>query len=68
MHRLFAVPAGSAAPPLLYEARGWLPRGAGLPLALLAVLAGTAVRAAAGHVRGELGVWPVARSGPVTAA
>ncbi len=63
MHRLFAVPAGSAAPPLLYEARGWLPRVSGLPLALLAVLAGTALLAASAHVRVELGFSPVPITG-----
>ncbi len=63
MHRLFAVPAGSPAPPLLYQARGWLPRVSGMQLALLAVLAGTALLAASARVRIELGFSPVPITG-----
>ncbi|MDA0256189.1 MAG: biotin transporter BioY [Chloroflexi bacterium] len=63
MHRLFAVPAGSPAPPLLYEARGWLPRVSGLPLALLAIAAGVGLLAISARLRITLGFSPVPITG-----
>ena len=66
MHRIFAVPVGSPAPPLLYEVRGWLPRVSGLSLALLvvaALLVGTGLLAVSARVRFELGFSPVPITG-----
>ena len=71
MHRIFAVPVGSPAPPLLYEVRGWFPRVlptrlSGLSLALLvvaALLVGTGLLAVSARVRFELGFSPVPITG-----
>ena len=63
MHRLYALPAGPPAPPLLYGARAWAPRVSAWPLAVLAVLAGTALLAASARIRIELGFSPVPITG-----
>ncbi len=66
MQRIFAVPVGSPAPPLLYEVRGWLPRVSGLSLALLvvaALLVGTGLLTVSARVRFELGFSPVPITG-----
>ena len=63
MHRLYAVPVGLPAPPLLYGARALVPSARGWPLALLAVLAGTALLAASARLRIELGFSPVPITG-----
>ena len=66
MHRIFAVPAGSPVPPLLYEVRGWLPRVSGLSLALLVVVAllvGTGLLAVSARVSLPLGFSPVPITG-----
>lgn len=63
MHRLFAAPAGSPAPPLIYEARARLPRVSGWMLALLAVVAGVGLLAISARVRITLGFSPVPITG-----
>ncbi len=63
MHRLYAVPAGPPAPPLLYGARAWMPRTAAWQLAVLAVVAGTALLAVSARLRIELGFSPVPITG-----
>ncbi len=63
MHRLYALPAGLPAPPLLYGARALAPRMSVWPLAVLAVVAGTALLAVSARLRIELGFSPVPITG-----
>jgi len=63
VHRLYAVPAGFPAPPLLYGARALMPSTRGWLLAVVAVLAGTALLSVSARLRIELGFSPVPITG-----